>query len=162
MRFLSVVVWGCLGGCIAALTPTPATAQIQFRGNERLRNRPRDAAPAPAQRLQDMPGYPLNPVIGKIVWVDDTGRYAVAWLKQPTPLNDRPLGTHNDTLEPRALLRVVRHKDATRAVGLVVERGEALPGQELILPGARMTDRLSALAPRPVPEAEKTPVSPSQ
>ena len=112
----------------------------------------------PATPIEQMPGYPLNPVIGKILWVDATGTYATALLRQPLTLNKNALlGTCDATLQPSSQLRLVQHNAGTRIAGLRVERGTAHSGQELIRPGAHMGEQLEKLPARTTPK----PASPS-
>ncbi|MDR2430493.1 MAG: hypothetical protein LBD14_06385 [Puniceicoccales bacterium] len=115
----------------------------------------------PSMPIEQMPGYPLNPVIGKILWVDATGTHATALLTQhPAPKKDARLGTRDATLRPSSQPRLVQHKAGSRIAGLRIERGTAHPGQELVRPGARMMEELEKLPARGNPNPEP-PASPS-
>jgi hypothetical protein len=89
-------------------------------------------------------GEPLSPIIGRIVWVDSTGKYAVVWLDSAQPLSDRPLGTCDEKLLPKAMLRYANQRTA-RAIGVIVERGKAAMNQEVIIPSISALTGFQAL-----------------
>lgn len=141
---------------LSALTAVPflMTARLaaqpsHFGGPEPAR--PRDTSQtAPVDRAANfsiLPGTPREPVLGRIVWVDPSGKRAVAWLSRAdTPVPpERFLGARDEVLAPTALLRFSGQRGA-RAVGLVVEKGAVRENEEVVLPGAAMLSRLNRLA----------------
>jgi hypothetical protein len=141
---------------LLALIPLTAPAQNMFDTDA-----PRRLSPPPPTTENPI-GAARNHALGKIVWVDGTGRRAIAWLDQPHLLNPiHSLGTRTPALEPRALLRLIRQNaHSPQTVGLIVERGEARVGQILIRPDDATAERLLRFPPRPDPTAPMPATAP--
>jgi hypothetical protein len=168
----------------ALLLAASARAQNQFDFGHRAPPSKEDPAAAKAAEEALVKGRALAPVLGKIVWVDASGRHAVAWLKQrpfpaelrtrreneavsgPILREGRLLGVRGANMEPLALLRLAQNHTGDRAVGLVVERGAARKGLEIVLPDDALLEQLRSLAPHPEepppppPKAKAPPPAP--
>ncbi|MDR1497953.1 MAG: hypothetical protein LBS59_06050 [Puniceicoccales bacterium] len=153
---------------LAVLLPATASAQDQFDIGRRAPRPTKDKDTVAAAAAAAVKGLPSSPILGKIVWVDASGRHAVAWLNRlpfpaetnvsgenaaaatPALAKNRPLATRGADMAPLALLYPVGdHTSRDRALGLVVQRGTVRKGQELVLPAASFLEKLNTLPLRP-------------
>ncbi|MDR2512397.1 MAG: hypothetical protein LBD01_01145 [Puniceicoccales bacterium] len=147
MNFRKTILHLFVGALLAVPFLLGAQSLFDSSGRDRFR-RSRNEIDA-SRALQNTVKPAINLPVGEIIWVDDSGKYAVVWLNTTASValpegsilrtQERPSKPASVRLQGTAavlaatpqtvMLRVIRHRARQRAVGVRIDSGEVRLGE---------------------------------